>query len=91
MGTDNNDLGDLSALSGDGFPGDDLPTEDELAEHGKEALWLSDEAAPGKCRVLLRRIDAALGEILEISEAVSFCARTDSRRPGSCFVRPSQS
>lgn len=68
MGSDN-DLGDLSALSGDGFPGDDLPTEDELAEHGKEALWLSDEMPPPEnVAYSLRRIDAALGEILEISE-----------------------
>jgi len=74
MDTDlDNDL-DLSALQDDPLPVDpgplpvdpDAMTEDELQERGKEALWLSDEMEPPQnVAYSLRRIDGALGEIME--------------------------
>lgn len=56
----------LSALDGVDLEGE-LMTEAELAENGKELLWLSDEMPPPEnVAYSLRRLDAGLYDLIEI-------------------------
>lgn len=66
---------DLSGLAEGPIPGDGGKNEmtvEELQEHGKEILWASDEMPPPEnVAYSLRRIDGALGEIIEGVERVA--------------------
>ena len=67
--TDTPDALNLSALEGVDLDGE-LMTETELEENGKELLWLSDEMPPPEnVAYSLRRLDAGLSELLEITSA----------------------
>ena len=66
---DTPDALNLSALEGVDLEGE-LMTETELEENGKELLWLSDEMPPPEnVAYSLRRLDAGLSELLEITSA----------------------
>lgn len=59
---------DLSALEGDNLDAGNM-TEAELAESGKEILWLTDEMAPPEnIAYSLRRMDAGISELLGVAE-----------------------
>lgn len=62
----------LDALNLDALTGEDGPgfSEQELAENGKEILWLADEMPPPEnIAYTLRRMDAGLSELLETQAA----------------------
>ena len=67
--TDTPDALNLSALEGVDLDGE-LMTEAELEANGDELLWLSGEMkAPENVAYSLRRMDAGLTELLEITSA----------------------
>ena len=72
-------LDGLTEIGKSEFPGGDGDglTEKELQEHGREILWENDELPGGDAQNVaysLRRMDAGLSELLEISERQAIAA-----------------